>query len=59
MRCDTCKKEVKEVMRVIVYKDYDRSLARPIYNCPECFAKKEKSKPYTAMPTPPKEPSTS
>ena len=50
MRCDTCKKEVKEVLRVVVYKDYDRSLARPIYNCPECFAKKEKSKSYAKPP---------
>ena len=37
-------------MRVMVYKDYDRSLARPIYNCPECFAKKEKSKTYAQPP---------
>ena len=50
MRCDTCKKEVKEVLRVVVHKDYDRSLARPLYNCPECFAKKEQHKTYAQPP---------
>lgn len=41
-------------MRVVVYKDYDRTLAHAIYNCPACFAKKEKSKAYTQSnkPTP-------
>lgn len=46
MRCDTCKQEVPEVMRVVIYKGYDRTLAHAIYNCPACFAKKEQSKPY-------------
>jgi len=31
-------------MRVIIAKDYNRSLARPIFNCPSCFEKKEQSK---------------
>ena len=44
MRCDTCKKESEVVMRVAVAKDYDRMLARPIYNCPECYEKKEREK---------------
>lgn len=44
MRCDTCGKEVEELQRVVVFKGYDRTLARPIYNCPECFKKKEEAK---------------
>ena len=50
MRCDTCKKEVSEVLRVVINKDYDRMLARPLYNCRECFEKKEKSKASKQSP---------
>ncbi|MBI4355850.1 MAG: hypothetical protein HY597_05350 [Candidatus Omnitrophica bacterium] len=51
MRCDTCKKEVDEVMRVVVNKGYDRALARPMYNCRECFEKKEQTKRYNQAQT--------
>ena len=44
MRCDTCQKEAPIVLRVVVAKGYDRSLSRPIFNCPECFEKKEQAK---------------
>jgi uncharacterized Zn finger protein len=44
MKCDTCGKETKEVRRVIVDAGYDRTLARPLYNCPECYEKKERAK---------------
>ena len=44
MKCDTCGKEAKEVKRVVVDKGYDRVLAKPLYNCPECYEKKERSK---------------
>jgi hypothetical protein len=44
MRCDTCKKDAAVVQRVVIAKGYNRSLARPMYNCPECFEKKERSK---------------
>ena len=47
MKCDTCKKEVKEVKRVVVYKGYNRTFAQAMYNCLECYAKKEVAKPYT------------
>jgi hypothetical protein len=40
MRCDTCKKDCPLVLRVMVAKDYNRSLARPLFNCPACFDKK-------------------
>ncbi len=43
MRCDTCKEESAVVMRVMVAKGYNRSLARPMFNCPACFEKKEQS----------------
>ncbi|MBI3087481.1 MAG: hypothetical protein HYY91_01125 [Candidatus Omnitrophica bacterium] len=44
MQCDTCKKDVPVVMRVVVAKDYNRMLARPLYNCPSCFEQKEQTK---------------
>ena len=44
MRCDTCKQESPMVMRVVVARGYNRSLARPLFNCPACYAKKEQAK---------------
>ena len=44
MKCDTCGNEVKEVKRVLVDKGYDRTLAKALYNCPECYRKKELAK---------------
>jgi len=44
MRCDTCQQESPVVMRVVVAKDYNRALARPLYNCPTCFEKKERTR---------------
>jgi hypothetical protein len=46
MRCDTCKEESPVVMRVVVAKDYNRSLARPMFNCPSCFEKKERRRTH-------------
>jgi len=46
MKCDTCQQDVPLVMRVVVAKGYNRILARPVYNCPACFEKKEQTKPY-------------
>lgn len=57
MRCDTCKQESPVVMRVVVAKGYNRALARPIFNCPDCFQRKEQSKSPVAKPTQQKEPS--
>ncbi len=47
MKCDTCKQEVSKVMRVVIYKGYDRLSAQPVYNCVSCFEAKERSKSYT------------
>ena len=44
MRCDTCQRDAPVVMRVVVAKGYNRALARPIYNCQDCYQKKEQSK---------------
>ena len=44
MKCDTCQQESPTVMRVVVAKDYNRILARPVYNCPTCFERKEQQK---------------
>lgn len=44
MKCDTCGKEVKEVRRVIVDAGYDRTMSKALYNCPDCYAKKEAAK---------------
>lgn len=50
MKCDTCGKESNEVRRVVVDAGYDRVLAKPLYNCPACFDKKEKSKKKETKP---------
>jgi uncharacterized Zn finger protein len=44
MKCDTCGKESQEVKRVVVDAGYDRTLAKPLYNCPDCYQKKEDAK---------------
>lgn len=46
MRCDTCGRDVPEVKRVVLAPGYDRTLSKAIYNCPECYEKKEKTKKY-------------
>ena len=52
MRCDTCQQDAPVVMRVVVAKDYNRVLARPVYNCPACFEEKEQGKPYQGATEP-------
>ena len=42
-KCDSCGREVEEIKRVVIRKNYDRSKAIPLYNCPECFEKKVKA----------------
>lgn len=44
MKCDTCGRESAEVRRVVVDAGYDRTLAKPLYNCPDCFRNKEDAK---------------
>ncbi|MBI3333052.1 MAG: hypothetical protein HYZ93_03050 [Candidatus Omnitrophica bacterium] len=51
MKCDTCRREVPEVSRVVIYVGYNKTAAKAIYNCPECFSKKEQTKPYNQPPS--------
>ncbi len=44
MKCDTCGKTVQEVKRVVVDAGYDRTLAKALYNCQDCYRLKEDSK---------------
>ena len=44
LRCDTCGKETDTVSRVVVDAGYNRSNARPVYNCPECYEEKLKQR---------------
>lgn len=44
LKCDTCGKETETVSRVVVDAGYNRSNARPVYNCPECYEKKLKER---------------
>ncbi len=44
MKCDTCGKESTEVKRVVLDAGYDRTLAKALYNCPDCYQKKEDTK---------------
>ncbi len=46
MKCDTCRRESPEVSRVVIYVGYNRLNAKPIYNCPDCFSRKEETKSY-------------
>jgi len=46
VRCDTCHKETPEVSRVVIFSGYNKITTKAMYNCPDCFAKKEKTKSY-------------
>ena len=48
MKCDTCRREAPEVSRVVIYVDYNRLNAKAVYNCPDCFSKKEQTKNYAS-----------
>ena len=50
MKCDTCGKEAEEVKRVVVDAGYDRTLAKALYNCPECYEEKLRSRGSDAQP---------
>jgi len=47
MRCDTCQQDSPVILRVVVAKGYNRALARPLFNCPQCYEKKEQHTPYS------------
>jgi hypothetical protein len=44
LRCDTCGKLAPTVSRVVVESGYNRANARPLYNCPDCYEKKNRER---------------
>lgn len=44
MTCDTCGRESERVARVVIDHGYNRLLSKPLWNCPECFEKKEQER---------------
>jgi len=44
LRCDTCGRETDTVSRVVLEPGYNRANARPVYNCPECYARKNRER---------------
>ncbi len=44
MKCDTCGKESEKLARVVIDQGYNRSMAKPLWNCPECFEQKERER---------------
>jgi hypothetical protein len=44
LRCDTCGKLTTVVSRVVIDRGYDRSNARPLWNCPECYERKNRER---------------
>ena len=44
LRCDTCGRPTPVVSRVVVEPGYNRANARALYNCPECYEKKNQAR---------------
>lgn len=44
LRCDTCGAWTLRVSRVVIDRGYDRSNARPLWNCPDCFERKNRAR---------------
>jgi hypothetical protein len=50
LRCDTCGRLTPTVSRVVVDAGYNRANARPLYNCPDCYEKKNRERLKGAPP---------
>ena len=50
LRCDTCGRPTTKVARVVVDAGYNRANARPLYNCPECYEKKNRERQANKQP---------
>ena len=37
--------------RVVIYTGYNKITAKAVYNCPDCFERKERSKTYNQPPS--------
>ncbi|HEX9842232.1 MAG TPA: hypothetical protein VGC20_05755 [bacterium] len=44
LRCDTCGKPSARLSRVVIDEGYNRADARPIWNCPECYERKNQER---------------
>jgi hypothetical protein len=42
--CDTCGKEATIVSRVVIDRGYNRADAKALWNCPECYERKERER---------------
>lgn len=56
MICDTCGKESPVVSRVVIDKGYNRANAQPVYNCPDCFERKNRERTVASPEDPAVEP---
>jgi uncharacterized protein with PIN domain len=56
MRCDFCGKQVQQVRRVALDRNYDRLQTPHVarYACPECSAEKERSRSASRAADPPR-----
>jgi|GEM_PF-1468951 rubrerythrin len=52
--CDTCGREAAMVSRVVIDRGYNRADAKPLWNCPDCFRRKEEQRlaAASALPSP-------
>lgn len=53
--CDTCGRQTDQVYRVVIDRGYDRSSDAPLYNCRECFEKKNAERAAQAAAPPERE----
>lgn len=44
LRCDTCGAWTPRVSRVVIDRGYNRANARPLWNCPNCFERKNRER---------------
>jgi len=44
MTCDTCGRQVTWVSRVVIDRGYNRADAKPLWNCSDCFQRKEQER---------------
>lgn len=53
MTCGTCGRETSMVSRVVIDAGYNRADDKPLWNCRECFEKKDKERlsGQTSRPT--------
>ena len=44
LTCDTCQNKSDALYRVVIDKDYNAIIKRPMWNCKECYEKKNKER---------------